>query len=105
MVNKVYVFNNPVRNNLESAKCLELTAMKHPALVEVIKFVFDGCHGLNPEISEGTIDDAFDCIINYEKATLYAQELPNEEREQMIHQSEVSRKTKKEWFKSILKVK
>lgn len=105
MENKVYVFNNLERDNAEYAKHLALAAMKLPALNEVIKFIFDGCHGRNPEISEKTIDDAFDCIINCEKATLYAQELSRDERESMIKQAELNRNIRKEWFKSILKVK
>lgn len=105
MENKVYVFNNPERNNAEYAKHLALAAMKQPALNEVVKFIFDGCHGRNPEISERTIDDAFDCIINCEKATLYAQELPIDELEIMIEQIERNRNIRKEWFKSFLKVK
>ncbi len=55
MENKVYVFNNPERDNAEYAKHLALAAMKQPALNEVVKFIFDACHGLNPEISEKTI--------------------------------------------------
>lgn len=105
MENKVYVFNNPERNNAEYAKHLALAAMKQPALDEVVKFIFDGCHGRNPEISERTIDDAFDCIINCEKATLYAQELQEDERERMIKHVELNRNMQKEWFKSLLKVK
>lgn len=105
MENKVYVFNNPERDNAEYAKHLALAAIKQPALNEVVKFIFDACHGLNSEISEKTINDAFDCIINCEKATLYAQELPGDERERMIKQVERNRNIRKEWFKSILKVK
>ncbi len=105
MGNKVYVFNNSERDNAEYAKHLALAAMKQPALDKVVKFIFDGCHGRNPEISESTIDDAFDCIINCEKATLYAQELPQNERESMIKQTELNRNIRKAWFKSILKVK
>ena len=73
-------------------------------LSEVVKFIFDGCHGRNPEISERIIDDDFDCIINCEKATLYAQELPEDERERMIKYVELNRNMRKEWFKSLLKV-
>lgn len=105
MGNKVYVFNNPERDNAEYAKHLALAAMKQSALDEVVKFIFDGCHGRNPEISEKTIDDAFDCIINCEKATLYVQDLPGDERERIIKQVELNRNARKEWFKSILKVK
>ena len=105
MENKVYVFNNPERDNAEYAKHLAMAAMKQPALNDVVKFIFDGCHGRNPEISEKTIDDAFDFIINCEKAKLYAQELPQYERESMIKQAELNRNIRKAWFKSILKVK
>lgn len=105
MNSKIYVFNNIERDNAEYAKHLALAAMKQPALDEVVKFIFDGSHGRNPEISEKTIDDAFDCIINCEKATLYAQELPEDERERMIKHVELNRNMRKEWFKSLLKVK
>lgn len=105
MENKVYVFNNLERDNAEYAKHLALAAKNQPDLYETVKFIFDGCHGRNPEISEKTIDDAFDCIINCEKATLYAQELPKDERKKMIEQVELNRNIRKEWFKSLLKVK
>jgi hypothetical protein len=82
-----------------------LAAKNQTALDETVKFIFDGCHGRNPEISERTIDDAFDCIINCEKATLYAQELPEDESERMIKHVELNRNMRKEWFKSLLKVK
>ena len=36
---------------------------------------------------------------------LYAQELPQDEQESMIKQAELNRNIRKEWFKSILKVK
>ena len=105
MENKVYVFNNPERDNAEYAKHLAMATMKKPALNEVVKFIFDGCHGRNPEISEKTIDDAIDCIINCEKATLYAQELSQDKRESIIKQAELNCNIRNEWFKSILKVK
>ena len=105
MNSKIYVFNILERDNAEYTKHLALATMKQPALDEVVKFIFDGCHGRNPEISEKTIDDAFDCIINCEKATLYAQGLPEDERERMIKQVELNRNMRKEWFKSLLKVK
>ena len=40
MNSKVYVFNNPERDNAEYAKHLALAAMKQPALDEVVKFIF-----------------------------------------------------------------
>ena len=105
MVNKVYVFNQPEKDKAEATKHLMLAAMKQPAFDALVKFIFDGCHGLNPEISEKTIDDAFDCVINYDKAVLYAKELEKKEREDRIHQAEMNRLARKEWFKSQLKVK
>ena len=105
MNSKIYVFNNSERDNAEYAKHLAFAATKQPALNEVVKFIFDGSHGRNPEISGQTIDDAFDCIINCEKAALYAQELPGDKRERMIKQVELNRNMRKEWFKSFLKVK
>lgn len=42
---------------------------------------------------------------NTKKASLYAQELPHDERESMIKQAELNHNIQKEWFKSILKVK
>ena len=36
---------------------------------------------------------------------LYAQELPQDERGSIIKQAELNRNIRKEWFKSILKVK
>lgn len=105
MVNRVYVFNQPEKDNAEATTHSMLAAMKQSAFDAVVKFIFDGCHGHNPEISEKTIDDAFDCITNCEKAALYAQELSKEEREKRIHLVEMDCMTKKEWFKSQLKVK
>lgn len=40
MNSKVYVFNNPERDNAEYAKHLALAAMKQPALDEVVKGMF-----------------------------------------------------------------
>lgn len=106
MVNKVYIFNNQESNNSEATKHIALAAMKQTAFVETVKFIFDGCRGFNPEIPESTIDDAFDYVINCEKATLYTQELTKEERDKMLMHIEANRKVRKDWFKSYwLKVK
>lgn len=106
MDNKIYVFNDTDRNNEEYAKHLALAAMKRHALDEVIRFIFDSCRGGHPEVSERTIDDAFDCVINCDKAALYAQRLSKDERKRMLEQVEYNRNLRKEWFKSsMLKVK
>lgn len=101
--------NHYLNNNSDIAKAKVhaiLSTEKLPALNETIKFIFDGCRGFNPEIPESTIDDAFDCVINCEKATLYTQELTKEERDKMLMHIEANRKARKDWFKSYwLKVK
>lgn len=105
MNSKVYVFNSSERDNAEYAKHLALATMKQPALADVVKFIFDACHGRNPEISEKTIDDAFECRLDYEKALLYSLKLSIENRDNLIHQAEINFKLRREFFKSMLKVK
>lgn len=78
---------------------------KSPAWNELMKFIFDGCHGFNPEISGKTIDDAFDCVLDNRKATLYARNLSDNDRERMIREAETDSILRKEAFKSWLKVK
>lgn len=101
--------NHYLNNNSDIAKAkfhAILSTEKLPALNETIKFIFDSCRGFNPEIPESTIYDAFDCVINCEKATLYTQELTKEERDKMLMHIEANRKARKDWFKSYwLKVK
>jgi hypothetical protein len=75
MRNKVYYFNNSEVENEESAKYLASAIMNQNSFNEVVQFIFAGTKGLNPEISEKTIDDAFDCRLDYEKALLYNQRL------------------------------
>lgn len=83
MANKVYTFNNMdiEQDNEKALRYASLAAEKQSAFKEVVKFILDGRHGLNPEISEQTINEAFDCVIYSEKATLYTQEMQKEERE------------------------
>lgn len=106
MANKVYVFNNSERDNVEAAKHFYIAVEKEHAFKETVRFIFDGCRGLNPEIREDTLNDAFDCIINWEKSKLYLQELSKSEREKRVTSIESDYKARKEWFKaSMLKVK
>lgn len=107
MANKIYTFNNMdiEQDNEKALRYASLAAEKQSAFKEVVKFILDGCHGLNPEISEQTINEAFDCVIYSEKATLYTQEMQKEERERIIQQTEFTYNLKKEWFKSQLRVK
>lgn len=106
MANKVYVFNNSEKDNAEAAKHFYMAVGKEHAFKETVRFIFDGCRGLSPEIREDTLNDAFDCIINLEKSKLYLQELSKSERERRATSIELDYKARKEWFKtSMLKVK
>ena len=105
MRNKVYYFDNSEVENEKSAKYLASTIKNQNSFSEVIQFIFAGAKGLNPEISEKTIDDAFDCRLDYEKALLYNQRLSNGNRDILIRQAETNLKTRRELFKSMLKVK
>ncbi len=107
MVSRFYLFDDSKceSNSVEAKRYALSSTVKLPALTEFIKFISDGCCGLRPQISEETIDDAFDCLLDGDKATLYSQELPQDERASMIKQAELNRNIRKEWFKSILKVK
>ncbi len=79
---------------------------KEHAFKETARFIFDGCRGLTPEIREDTLNDAFDCIINWEKSKLYLQELSKSEGERRVTSIVSDYKARKEWFKaSMLKVK
>ena len=55
----------------------------------------------NIELFSNKIQTASNC----KKAMLYAHELPQDERGSMIKQAELNRNIRKEWLKSILKVK
>lgn len=58
MRNKVYYFNNSEVENEKSAKYLASAIINQNSFNEVVRFIFVGSKGLNPEISEKTIDDA-----------------------------------------------
>lgn len=107
MKNNIYVFDDSShRVDKTKAKAYTLSSMaKSPAWNELMKFIFDGCHGFNPEISGKTIDDAFDCVLDNRKATLYARNLSDNDRERMIREAETDSILRKEAFKSWLKVK
>lgn len=107
MKNNIYVFDDSShRVDSTKAKAYTLSSMaKSPAWNELMKFIFDGCHGLNPEISGKTIDDAFDCVLDNRKATLYARNLSDNDRERMIREAETDSTLRKEAFKAWLRVK
>ena len=107
MKEKVYTFysSDRERDNAEAQKFYALALEKAPALNEAIKFTIDGFRGLNPEISEKTLDDAFDCVIYRDKYFIYAGGAPSDQKKAMADEAEASRKLVKEAFKSGLKVK
>ena len=107
MVNRFYLFDDSKceSNSFEAKKYALSSRAKLPALTEFIRFISDGCCGLRQQISEDTIDNAFDCLLDGDKATIYSRKLTKEERGKMLHQSEMNRKLQKAAIKSWLKVK
>ena len=66
---RIYTYYNEQQQNLEEAKKYAASALeKLPAYVELVKFIYDGSLGLDVEIKGQSIDDAFDCIIDRNKA-------------------------------------
>lgn len=107
MVNRFYLFDDSKceSDSVEAKRYALSSTAKLPALTEFIKFISDGCCGLRPLISEDTIDYAFECLLDGDKATIYSCKLTKEERENMLYQAEMNRKQQKEAIKSWLKVK
>lgn len=107
MSNKIYIFQDSLeeQNQREAKKCSAMFLSKVSALKELIDFTINGCKGFNPQISEKTIDDGFDCITEYYKTILHATNYSEDERERAIHNLELNRKIQKNIFKSFLKVK
>lgn len=99
-------FNNSCKleqelDSIKAKKCLKSAIENLPAFKETIKFIFDRCNGRISEVSEKTIDDAFDCIINNRKSSIYSNEtLSHHEKERMILQIESSFYEIREYFKS-----
>ncbi len=103
----VYTFNTSdrERDNAEAQKHFALAVEKAPALEEAARFIFDGFRGLNPEISEKTLDDAFECAISRDKYFIYSGSYPSDQKKKMADDAELSRNLMKEGFKSWLTVK
>ncbi len=106
-MNRIYSFHttDQERDYEEAKKDAISVAEKLPALAEVIKFIFDGCHGLKPEISEQKIDDAFDCMMDRDKVFIKTSKLSKEDKEKAIRNSETEWHLRKTAFKSSLEVK
>lgn len=107
MGEKVYTFysSDRERDNAEAQKHFAVAVEKAPALEEAVRFIFDGLRGLNPEISEKTLDDAFDCAINRDKYFIYSGNYPSDQKKKMADDAELSRNLMKDAFRSRLIVK
>ena len=65
----------------------------------------DGIREKYVEISEKSIDNAFDCMIDRDKVFIKTSNLPKQEKDAKVHQVECELKLMKEVFKSSLKLK
>lgn len=107
MKENIYTFcsSDRKRDDAEAQKYYALATEKVPALEEAARFIFDGFCGLNPEISEKTLDDAFECAINRDKYFIYSGNYPSDQKKRMADDAEFSRKLMKEALKSRLAIK
>ena len=106
MTNRIYTFS-PIENrdNEEVAKYKALYLAKSPALSEFLQFIATELCGRYVEISEATIDDAFDCLTYRDKTHIYASDLSKEEKKRRSDSAEANWKVSKEFFKATHKVK
>ncbi|MBQ3208511.1 MAG: hypothetical protein IJB23_01705 [Alistipes sp.] len=106
MKDKIYTFH-PIENqdNAEVAKYTTLYVMKLPALNDLVQFIWDGCHRRPTEITEATLDDAFDCVIYRDQARIYASGLSKDDKKHQSDSVEAEWKALRDCFKSSLKVK
>ena len=105
MKDKIYTFH-PIENqdNAEVAKYTTLYVMKLPALNDLVQFIWDGCHRRPTEITEATLDDAFDCVIYRDQARIYASGLSKDDKKHQSDSVEAEWKALRDCFKSSLKV-
>ena len=88
-------------DNMKARKHLIATMENLPAFIEAIQFIFDRCNGRMSDISEKTMDDAFDYVIDEKKSSIYSNEtFSHDEKERMIRQIESSYHKLREHFKS-----
>lgn len=106
MKDKIYTFH-PIENqdNAEVAKYTTLYVMKLPALNDLVQFIWAGCHRRPTEITEATLDDAFDCVIYRDQARIYASGLSKDDKKHQSNSVEAEWKALRDCFKSSLKVK
>ena len=106
MNDRIYTFHSiENQDNAEVAKYTTLYVMKLPALNDLIQFIWDGCHRRPTEITEATLDDAFDCVIYRDQARIYASGLSKDDKKHQSDSVEAEWKALRDCFKSSLKVK
>lgn len=106
MKDKIYTFHTiENQDNAEVAKYTTLYVMKLPALNDLVQFIWDGCHRRPTEITEATLDDAFDCVIYRDQARIYASGLSKDDKKHQSDSVEAEWKALRDCFKSSLKVK
>ncbi len=102
---RIYTYYNE-QQSLEAAREDSASAIeKLPALIELINFIYDGSLGLDVEIKEKTIDDAFDCVIDRNKAFIKTSNLSKQDKDNKINQLESHINLMKVTFKNSLKLK
>ena len=88
-------------DNMEARKHLISAMEKLPAFIETIQFIFDRCNGRPTEISEKTIDDAFEYVIDEKKSFIYSNEtFSHDEKKRLIRQIESAYRILREYLKS-----
>ena len=86
---RIYTYSDENLRDIEDAKKdATSVAQKLPAFVELINFLCDGIRGKHVEISEKSIDDAFDCILDRNKVFIKISNLPKQEKDTKVHQVE-----------------
>ena len=106
MNDRIYTFHSiENQDNAEVAKYTTLYVMKLPALNDLVQFIWDGCHRRTTEITEATLDDAFDCVIYRDQARIYASGLSKDDKKHQSDSVEAEWKALRDCFKSSLKVK
>lgn len=106
MNDRIYTFHSiENQDNAEVAKYTTLYVMKLPALNDLVQFIWDGCHRRPTEITETTLDDAFDCVIYRDQARIYASGLSKDDKKHQSDSVEAEWTALRDCFKSSLKVK
>ena len=102
--NYINNYNTDNKTDIEKVKTYAIAAaMKLQAYNELDSIIRKGSLGIECEITEKTIDEAFDYMINIGKAIINAIDLPKNFKESSEHCYEMDFILIKEKFKSLLK--